>query len=154
MSMLAALKGCYDRLAEDQDSGIAPFGYTPEKISFSLVLDRNGQLLDVVDLRDSAGKKPAPQLLQVPQSSKRPGTTPRSFFLWDKASLVLGVGAKPKDRSEEHHANRLADEHAAFKTFHRQILAGTQDEGLCALLMFLERCEPAQIDRLRQKDDL
>jgi CRISPR-associated protein Csd1 len=152
--MLAALKGCYDRLAEDQDSGIAPYGYSPEKISFALMLDRDGRLLEVVDLRDTAGKKPAPRVLQVPQSFKRPGITPRSFFLWDKVSFVLGVGAKPKDRSEEHHAHRLVEEHAAFKTFHEQVLAGTGDEGLCALLMFLGRWVPAQIDTLDQKDDL
>jgi CRISPR-associated protein Csd1 len=147
MSMLTALKDCYDRIATDEDSGIAPFGYTPEKVSFTLVLDRKGRLLEVVDLRDTAGKKPEPRIVQVPQSSKRPGTTPRSFFLWDKASLVLGVGAKPKDRSAERHAHRLAEEHAAFKAFHDHILGGTEDEGLCALLMFLERWAPARSTR-------
>ena len=36
MSMLAALKDCYDRLADDQDSSIAPYGYKVEQISFAV----------------------------------------------------------------------------------------------------------------------
>jgi CRISPR-associated protein Csd1 len=154
MSPLAALKGCYDRLAEDPDSGIAPFGYSEEKISFALMLNHDGRLLQVVDLRDMGGKKATARVLQVPQSFKRPGTTPRSFFLWDKTSFVLGVGTKPKDRSEEHHVHRIAEEHAVFKTFHAQVLTDAEDEGLCALLAFLERWTPEQIDTLDHKDDL
>jgi CRISPR-associated protein Csd1 len=154
MSTLAALKACYNRLAEDQDNNVAPYGYSPERISFALTLDQDGRLTQVVDLRDMAGKTPTPRVLQVPQSFKRPGTTPRAFFLWDKASYVLGVGEQPKDRSEEHHAYRLAEEHAAFETFHAQALAGTDDPGLRALLRFLQRWTPNQIDTLDHKEDL
>jgi hypothetical protein len=31
MTMLAALKGYYDRLAEEAESDIAPFGYSPRR---------------------------------------------------------------------------------------------------------------------------
>ena len=52
MSMLASLKGCYDRLAEDYTSGIAPLGYSEEKISFALVLSPAGTLVgQPTDLR-------------------------------------------------------------------------------------------------------
>ena len=100
MSMLAALKSCYDRLAEDQDNSIAPYGYSEENISFALVLSSAGTLVDQpIDLRIQSGRRFAPRRMLVPQSFKRPGTTPRSFFLWDKVSYVLGIGEKPKDRT-------------------------------------------------------
>ena len=44
--MLAALKGCYDRLADDGTSGIAPYGYSEEKISFALSSHRMATLVD------------------------------------------------------------------------------------------------------------
>ena len=90
----------------------------------------------------------------VPQSFKRPGTTPRSFFLWDKVSYALGVGQKPKDRTEEEHRARLADEHRSFIELHTRTLADTDDEGLRALLAFLHRWVPEQIDNLDYKEDL
>ena len=155
MSMLAALKGCYDRLAEDQDSGIAPFGYSEENISFALVLSSVGTLVgQPTDLRLQSGKRLAPRRMLVPQSFKRPGITPRSFFLWDKVSYALGVGQRPKDRTEAEHRKRLAEEHHAFKAFHATALAASDDEGLNALLAFLQRWAPEQIDMLDHKDDL
>ncbi len=155
MSMLAALKGCYDRLAEDQDSGIAPFGYSEENISFALVLSSAGTLVgQPTDLRIQSGKRLAPRRMLVPQSFKRPGITPRSFFLWDKVSYALGVGQRPKDRTEAEHRKRLAVEHDAFKAFHARALAASDDEGLEALLAFLECWAPEQIYALDHKDDL
>jgi CRISPR-associated protein Csd1 len=155
MSTLAALKGCYDRLAEDQDSGIAPFGYSEENISFALVLSSVGTLVgQPTDLRLQSGKRLAPRRMLVPQSFKRPGITPRSFFLWDKVSYALGVGQRPKDRTEAEHRKRLAEEHLAFKAFHATALAASDDEGLNALLAFLQRWAPEQIDMLDHKDDL
>lgn len=153
MSMLAALKGCYDRLADDDTSEIAPFGYSGEKISFALVIDRGGRLLDVIDLRDQSGRKPTPRMIEVPRAIKRTVAIAPNF-LWDKASYVLGVADRPKDRAEEAHRRRLADEHRAFTDWHGKALAGSMDQGLNALLAFLDRWTPEQIDALDHKDDL
>jgi len=155
MSMLAALKGCYDRLAEDDTSGIAPLGYSEENISFALVLSPAGTLVgQPTDLRIQSGRRLAPRRMLVPQSFKRPGITPRSFFLWDKVSYALGVGERPKDRMEGEHRKRLADEHRSFVDLHTRTLADTDDEGLRALLAFLHRWAPEQIDTLDHKEDL
>jgi CRISPR-associated protein Csd1 len=153
MTMLAGLKGYYDRLAEDEDSGIAPYGYSEEKISFALVLSRDGELLQVLDLRDTSTRKPTPRTMQVPRAVKRTVAIAPNF-LWDKASYVLGIADPPKDRTEEAHRRRLADEHCAFTDLHAGVLAGSEDEGLRALLAFLGRWTPDQIDTLDHKDDL
>ena len=91
MSMLAALKGCYDRLADDDASGIAPFGYSDEKISFALIL---AQMASFVDYRPTFGQAPAggrgPRCMQVPRAIKRTVAIAPNF-LWDKTSYALGI---------------------------------------------------------------
>jgi CRISPR-associated protein Csd1 len=143
MSMLAALKGCYDRLAEDQDSGIAPFGYSEEKISFALILSANGEFVDCRDLRQASGRKLIPQLIQVPRAIKRTVAVAPNF-LWDKTSYALGIEHEPDDRTIR--------EHEAFKALHREVLSGTDDQGLRALLAFIERATLFPPDQL--PDDL
>lgn len=130
--ILQALTRYYQRLAEQEVGGIAPYGYSPQKISYEIVLAPDGAVLAVNDLRDTTGKKPQPQVLQVPQPPKRASNiTP--CFLWDKTSYVLGVSAVSK---------RADKEHEAFKALHESALAGEQDEGLKALLAFLQSWLP------------
>jgi len=133
--ILSALNGYYQRLLGDPESGIAAPGYSQEKIGYAIVLAADGNVVDVIDLRDISGKKPVPRLLSVPASFKRPGTGAKSFFLWDKTSYALGVSASSK-RSEQ--------EHEAFKALHLQALSGIDDPGLTALLAFLDAWTPEQ----------
>lgn len=135
--ILAALNDYYQRLLDDEDSGIAPPGYSQEKIGYAIDLERSGAVIGVVDLPDTSGRKPAPRLVSVPQPEKRTVGI-KSNFLWDKTSYVLGVSATSK-RSEQ--------EHAAFKALHREALTGNDDPGLRALLAFLDAWTP---DRFRE----
>ncbi|WP_066092341.1 type I-C CRISPR-associated protein Cas8c/Csd1 [Xanthomonas massiliensis] len=130
--ILAALDDYYQRLRDDPDSGIAAPGYSQEKIGYAIVLDRDGQVVDINDLRDASGKKPLPRLLGVPAPEKRTAGI-KSNFLWDKTSYVFGVSATSK---------RSKQEHAAFKALHRQALACSDDPGLKALLAFLDGWTP------------
>lgn len=131
--ILAALNGYYLRLAE-QDK-VPVFGYSKEKISYALVLSTEGELVDVLDVRDNSGKKPLPKSLTVPQPEKRTAGI-KSNFLWDKSSYVLGVSAKANARTLQ--------EHQAFKTLHQQCLADERDPALQALSAFLEGWSPEQ----------
>ncbi len=135
--ILAALHDYYQRLLDDPESGIAAPGYSQEKIGYAIVLDRDGGVVDINDLRDTNGKKPIPCLLSVPQPEKRTVGV-KSNFLWDKTSYVLGVSATSK-RSEQ--------EHEAFKVLHQQALAGSDDPGLKALLAFLDRWTAEQFQQ-------
>lgn len=130
--ILEALTRQYQRLIERDEPGLSPYGYSPEKISYAIVLSTEGEPVGVQSLLDTRGKKPLPQSLSVPQPEKRTsGVKPN--FLWDKTSYVLGVSAGSK---------RASDEHEAFKTSHLQVLAGQQDPGLVALTRFLGRWTP------------
>lgn len=127
MSMLASLVRAYDRLPE------APrFGFSSEKIGFCVVLNADGSVASVEDLRRD-DKKRSPRMLLVPQAVKRTaGIAPN--YLWDKSAYVLGVTAGA--------GKRTADEHAAFRARHVEWLAGSDDPGLLALLRFLDSWTP------------
>lgn len=130
--ILQALYHYYQRLLARGEEGLAPFGYSPEKISYEILLALDGRVVDVNDVRDTSGKKPLPRLMNVPQPPKRASNI-APCFLWDKTSYVLGVSATSK---------RADKEHEAFKTLHQESLAGTDDAGLKALLAFLAAWTP------------
>jgi CRISPR-associated protein Csd1 len=132
--ILQALNSYYQRLLARGEKGLSPFGYSPEKISYAILLAPDGRVVDVRDIRDTSGKKPLPISMNVPQPEKRTVGI-KSNFLWDKTSYVLGVSATSK---------RADKEHEAFKVLHRQSLAGTDDAGLKALLAFLDAWTPEQ----------
>ncbi|RIQ18698.1 type I-C CRISPR-associated protein Cas8c/Csd1 [Bordetella avium] len=130
--IIHALYAYYQRLLERAEEGLAPFGYSPEKISYEIVLAPDGKLVAVYDLRNTSGKKPLARLMSVPQPEKRTADI-KPNFLWDKTSYVLGVSASSK---------RTAKEHDAFKALHQESLLGTTDAGLQALLKFLVSWKP------------
>ncbi len=133
--ILAALNEYYQRLIEDKQ--VPPFGYSEEKISYALILSRDGHLIDVRDIRDTSGKNPSARRLLVPQPPKRASNIAPCLF-WDKTSYVLGVTAKSDEKAKK----RTPREHQAFKDLHRQLLASDTDIGIQALLEFLDKWSP------------
>lgn len=127
MSLLAALTRAYDRLPD-----APPYGFSSEKIGFCVVLNPDGSVAEVVDLRDTDKKRTA-RMMFVPQAVKRTvGIAPN--FLWDKTAYVLGVTAGE--------GKRTAEEHAIFRARHLEWLEGTGDAGLLALRQFLQNWTP------------
>lgn len=145
--ILQALNDYYQRL-RTQDVGIASPGYSQEGISYALVLSVEGQLVDVVDLREQTGKKYFACKMPVPASFKRPGTTPKSFTFWDKTSYVLGVADAKLSKEDKVSGKSPVDirlgEHEAFKDHHQKLLADADDPSLQALLKFLAQWTPDQ----------
>lgn len=127
MSMLASLVRAYDRLPD-----APPFGFSTEKIGFCVVLNADGSVASVEDLRGDDRKR-SPRMLLVPQAVKRTaGIAPN--FLWDKSAYVLGVTAGE--------GKRTAEEHAAFRARHAEWLAEADDPGLRAFLRLLDGWSP------------
>ena len=138
--ILQALKEYYDRLARDPASDIPRFGYSREKISWAIVIDREGNLVPpILDLRHSIfdeKKKKERKIsreMNVPTTTataSRSGTDPPSNFLWDNTAFVLGAKEKPGDRDRYFQK---------FKKLHHQIGETLDDEGIQAVLKFLDR---------------
>ncbi|GGX56664.1 type I-C CRISPR-associated protein Cas8c/Csd1 [Saccharospirillum salsuginis] len=145
--ILTALDRYYDRLLAQPDTDIAPIGYSYEKISYALVISPSGDLVDVMDLRDTSSKKPRPRSMSVPQPEIRTvGVKP--FFLWDKSSYVLGLGDNQEttQKKKEKREARILEEHEAFKAYHKDVLRNTNDDGLLALLAFFNKWSPEKRD--------
>jgi CRISPR-associated protein Csd1 len=144
MSMLAALARAYDRMAARNE--VPAFGYSTQNIGFLISLNADGSVASIpVDLRSGEGKKRFPRRLSVPQSVKRTSAIEPNF-LWDKTAYVLGVTAGE--------GRRTAAEHEAFVECHRNWLAGTNDEGLVALLRFLEGWRPELFAEMAWPEDM
>ena len=142
--ILQALHAHYLRMLARGKEGLPRQGYSQEKISYCIKLSPAGEVVGVIPLLDTSGKKPLPRSLNVPQPEKRTsGVKPN--FLWDKTSYVLGVSATSK---------RAQEEHAAFKAVHHTWLANQTDAGLLALSRFLERWTPEQFLAPRFTDDM
>lgn len=139
MSLLAALTRAYDRLPD-----APPYGLSTEKIGFCVLLNLDGSVAEVVDLRDT-DKKRSPRMMMVPQAVKRTvGIAPN--FLWDKTAYVLGVTAGE--------GKRTAEEHATFRARHLEWLEGTEDEGLLVLTRFLQSWTPEAFAPPLWSDDM
>ncbi|MDQ0395874.1 type I-C CRISPR-associated protein Cas8c/Csd1 [Labrys monachus] len=144
MSALASLVRAYDRMAARGE--VPAYGYSPEKIGFVISLNLDGSVVGIpTDLRRGEGRKRIARALAVPQPPKRAsGIAP--CFLWDKTAYVLGVTAGE--------GKRTVLEHSAFVAYHREWLAGSDDEGLRALLCFLEAWSPERFAELGWPEEM
>lgn len=131
MTILQSLDRYYQRML-DRDEAEPP-GFSREKIGWAVVLNRDGTPVAVDDLRDTTGKRPVATLRDVPAGQKRTVAVMPNF-LWDKTAYSLGVTAGE--------GKRTAQEHAAFRNLHVDLLADSADEGLAALRRFLETWTP------------
>lgn len=151
MTLLSALADLYERLAARGD--VAAPGYAPARISYELVLSDAGEPVELNDIRTRSGKTTRPRELLVPVSADTRTSAIKPMFLWDKTAYTLGVvniagkGETPRPGQ----GRRTAAEHAAFMSFHQDLLAGTDDPGLLAFLAFLDRWRPEMVADLEER---
>jgi CRISPR-associated protein Csd1 len=127
--ILQALNDYYERMVIDQESGMPPFGTSIENISFALVLDREGNLKDIEDLREQEGKKLFPRKMPVPAAEKKASGI-KANFLWDNTCYVIGLDDKGKKE-------RTDKCHAAFVDLIKSTCTAN-DPGLKAVIAFLD----------------
>ncbi len=151
MTILTSLTRLYERQLE---AGIAPKpGFSREKISYALVIDREGRPLRLADRRSKAGKKPAPVLMDVPAAVTRSSGIKPNLF-WDKTAYVFGViateGADEDDKPQiiAGQGKRTAEEHAAFVAGNLTLLENATDPWLLAFAKFLQDWTPEQFTEL------
>jgi CRISPR-associated protein Csd1 len=110
--MIPELINLYDRLAAADDSHLAPYGYSRQRIGFSIVLNLDGSLHAIEDRRQEVpkGKKSVlkPSLLLVPGTGGRTSGIAANF-LWDQPGYMLGFS--PEDPKPK----RTTKKFAAFR---------------------------------------
>ena len=134
--ILASLVEYYEALESRGD--IPRQGWNLAKISFSLDLDREGNLIHVTYLgnEEQRGKK----TVWVPRDMEMPAPVKRSSgvnanFLWDNSAYILGVDEKGKPE-------RALECLEASHEKHREILMELEDEAAKAILCFMEHWKP------------
>lgn len=144
--ILQELYSYYQRINDDPESGVAPPGYSPQNISWALVLDSDGNLVQVQDIRDTTGKKPRPVSMMVPEGVIR-AVNIAANFLWDNTGYVLGADDKGKpERSQK--------TFEAFRAWQHEIGDGVDDEGMRAVLRFLDAWDPADAPSLEGWEEI
>ena len=147
--ILQALNDYYKRLNSNPDVDIPEFGYSNEKISFSLVLNKEGDLVQIKDLREKAGKgKLQPRFLIVPSITETAARSNGvvSNFLWDKSEYVLGIDSKGK-------INKSSAKYLHFKQRILDISSQYKDEGLNTVASFFNKWEQGKFTNLLTSDN-
>lgn len=102
--ILQALKEYYDRKSADPDSDIAPMGFEKKELQFLIVIDENGEFLNIEDTREKMGKKLVAKSFLLPKSKSRSGikSYETTFLLWDHIGYVLGLPTDDKKSPKQH----------------------------------------------------
>ncbi|WP_013630167.1 type I-C CRISPR-associated protein Cas8c/Csd1 [Rubinisphaera brasiliensis] len=134
--ILQALNSLYSRLENDPETQIAPFGYSPQKIVGSIVIDRDGQLIDFVPQYREEGKKRIARTVQVCGGAKPSGSGINPCFLWDNPAYLLGY--KPDDTKPE----RTREAFEASRQLHLSYEKEIDTPDYSAVCRFLENWNP------------
>ena len=115
-------------------------GWSKQKLNYSLLLSKEGELLQLLHLQQEVqrGNKTVlgPQEMWVPSPVKRSSDI-RPNFLCDTSSYLLGVDGKGR-------ADRSIDCFAASKALHLQLLREVDSPIARAIVRFFEHWDPSQ----------
>lgn len=139
--ILQSLVDYYQMLVNQDDNNISRRGYSVENVHFCLVLDEDGNLKSVRDLRVQSDNKKSSKLvpikLTLPERvQKSSGITSNCF--WENAEYVLGI-EKKKDNGKDDKRAMTQKRFHHFYDLHMSILKNVSDIGVTALLSFLEK---------------
>jgi len=136
--IINALYRYYQKLLEDEDSEVAQPGFSKARVEHCLVISRDGRLQNIIDLRDTDGKKMVPKEMIVPEQQKRSGSKPPPNFMCDNCAYVLGMMRESDDKK------KVQERFESFVKLHEEVLCEVRDEGAEALLLFLRGWKPQE----------
>lgn len=146
--ILQKLYELYDRLETDDSYDVAPEGYSYQKISSVIVLERQSggsvRLFDIKDNRE--GKTRRPRLCLVPGGDKPTGKVTansapqKALFLRNDSAFTLGISVSKKDG-----AWRTTESEMEFESFKARHLALEHEivgKGFLGVVEFLKSWNP------------
>ena len=137
--ILQSLDKLYDRIKNEPEYNVSEPGYSLQKIAFAVVLNPDGSLFQIEDIRTLNGKKMEPRQLQVLGANKPSGSGLNASFLWDTVGYLLGYKPEPATEKE---LKRAADSFNAFRELHLACEKEVNDPAFSAVCRFLEKWEP------------
>lgn len=139
--ILQALNSYYQRLEEDPEVDVAPFGFSRQQIAFCVTLNSDGTLHAIEDIRDHSGKRPVPRSLIVLGNAKSPGAGINPGFLWDNPAYLLGY------KADDPKPERTRASFAALRQRHLDAEASVHDPEFSAVCRFMESWNPADAEQ-------
>ena len=137
--ILQALNEHYQRLTEDPDSGVAPPGYSPAKVSHVIVIDKSGEIVDVWSISESKGKKSVPKVLLVPEQVTRTSGVSANMFC-DNSAYVLGI-----ERTKQDEIILSPGKCQNFREMNLAFVTQVSTDEANAMRLFLEGWVPEQV---------
>ena len=146
--ILQELVKYYEALAERGE--IAPDGWSKEKVSYSLELDREGKPLKILSLgveeKNGKGKTVRkPKLMEVPERVSRTSGVSANF-LCDNAKYMLGISGDASDRKSQ-------ECFTATKEKLMDILRDCDGPAASALKKFFQSWDPSRAEELSELKD-
>jgi len=134
--ILHALAQYYQRKAES-DGGVAPEGFENKEIPLVIVIDKQGQFIQLEDTRELKNKKKVARTFLVPKGLGRSGSKSYevSNLLWDHYGYVLAyAGEKGQEQADK--------QHVSFITKVNELKQELPDDaGVAAVAAFLASAE-------------
>lgn len=121
----------YQQLA--RQGKISAPGWMDEKVSYGIMLDEDGSIVQLISLKNDNGKA---RVMPVPQHPSRTSGT-LAFFLWDNEKYLLGL-----DAEGEH--EKVRERFEASKKLHLDLLEKIDTEAASAVKNFFLTWEPAR----------
>ena len=139
--ILQRLAEHYSRIAAsgDDDSQLAPLGFSRQKISFCVVLERDGRLNEIQSTQRRKGRALIATPMILPGHEKPSGQGINPSFLWDNASYMLGW-ASGADKLK-----RAASCFEAFRKRHLDLEAQISHPAFKAVCSFLRSWSPNRL---------
>ncbi|HLO74997.1 MAG TPA: type I-C CRISPR-associated protein Cas8c/Csd1 [Magnetospirillum sp.] len=134
--ILAALEQLYGRLADADPEGMPRPGWNRRSVHFALMLNGDGSVARLADLRDKSGKKPFPKEMLVPDHGevRTSAAKTQPYFLCDGTAFLLGANAKAGAKALDYMAHARA--------LHQRLLAGCDDPLAVAILAHFATWRP------------
>ena len=149
--ILQSLVRLFDRIQAEEDNpyGVPTTGYSVQNITFRIVLNPDGSLVDIQDAREvitettKTGKTKTKQVARqtlVPGDSKPPGAGINPCTLWDNTAYLLGYKKPDKDAAKAaKEAARAVETLGATKAHYIALAESHRHPALTAIRSFYER---------------
>jgi CRISPR-associated protein Csd1 len=138
--IIQALNEHYERLKNNPQEDIPLRGFSREKVQFEFVLNREGKLIQIIDLRN---ENQTAKLLIVPEAVKRASNVTANF-LCDNTGYVLGRDGEKKMEAKDPGRSKKTFEE--FKKLHHAIGDNIEDIGMQSVLKFIDSWNPLAIE--------
>ncbi len=145
--ILQVLNEYYERLQKEEDSAAPTLGFFRRSVHFVLIIDENGNLVQIMDLREPAKPKPIPKQMIVPGLGRKKASGVDPDFLWGAAAYVIGFEPDGKP-------SRTAEKFQKFKDFQHELGDSLDDAGVKAVLKFIDRWNPTETSVRHELDQL